>query len=212
MVKFLYCCFDVSTHCRIAALLRPVYLTSAGRTALCILEPDNTSKIAVMRLSFFTAAAAPLAVLAMEAPASGFFEAPGLVRFPISAHRGAGLNLVKRQEQIPLANQETGYYYTIDIDVGTPPQRVTVFFDTGSGELWVNPNCSTAANTSLCNSFGRFDESSSFVDLNLTNILRYGGQRFAIIRYGYDFVTVGCKLFLPTFHTFAPSLGPRLIY
>lgn len=48
--------------------------------------------------------------------------------------------------------------------LGTPPQLITVLVDTGSTELWVNPDCSTA-DTSLqksqCQAFGRYTPAKS---------------------------------------------------
>lgn len=35
--------------------------------------------------------------------------------------------------------------YLIELDLGTPAQTVKVVIDTGSSELWVNPDCSNAA-------------------------------------------------------------------
>lgn len=47
------------------------------------------------------------------------------------------------------------------MDIGTPPQKVRVFVDTGSYELWVNPRCSTSASDSLCQTFGNYFPSKS---------------------------------------------------
>lgn len=54
-----------------------------------------------------------------------------------------------------------GIAYIIQLDIGTPPQKVRVFVDTGSYELWVNPRCSTSASDSLCQTFGNYFPSKS---------------------------------------------------
>ncbi|KAF9879397.1 eukaryotic aspartyl protease [Colletotrichum karsti] len=51
------------------------------------------------------------------------------------------------------------YYYSLGIDIGTPSQKITVLLDTGSSELWVNPDCSTAPSASqarACSSAGQY--------------------------------------------------------
>lgn len=48
--------------------------------------------------------------------------------------------------------------------LGSPPQQVTVLVDTGSSELWVNPDCSTATNdvlSRLCKTYGHYDPNKS---------------------------------------------------
>ncbi|KAL1838502.1 hypothetical protein VTJ49DRAFT_2609 [Mycothermus thermophilus] len=49
-----------------------------------------------------------------------------------------------------------GIAYIIELEIGTPPQRIKVFIDTGSYELWVNPKCSTSASASICQSHGMY--------------------------------------------------------
>ncbi|KAL2125694.1 hypothetical protein VTJ04DRAFT_2059 [Mycothermus thermophilus] len=54
-----------------------------------------------------------------------------------------------------------GIAYIIELQIGTPPQKVKVFIDTGSYELWVNPKCSTSASESICQSHGMYYPSRS---------------------------------------------------
>lgn len=77
-----------------------------------------------------------------------------------------------------LLNQ--GYFYSTEISIGTPPQEVTVLVDTGSNELWVNPDCSTAPSRQQqqqCLTFGEYDPRKS----KTPPIGPYGGER---LRYG----------------------------
>ncbi|KAI8960379.1 acid protease [Daldinia sp. FL1419] len=79
---------------------------------------------------------------------------------------------------VPLANRSDVAYYA-SLDIGTPPQQVYVQLDTGSFELWVNPDCSDlagSADVKFCQAIGHYDASSSSTATQLagTKTLRYG--------------------------------------
>lgn len=79
---------------------------------------------------------------------------------------------------IPLAKRADVAYYA-KLNIGTPPQPIFVQLDTGSFELWVNPDCSTLQGISdvrFCKAVGHYDpsSSSSAIELSLTKTLRYG--------------------------------------
>ncbi|PNY25485.1 Secreted aspartic proteinase, partial [Tolypocladium capitatum] len=142
---------------------------------------------------------AALAALPLAAPALVGFPAdnllvqqPGLIRYPITVSEGAPFknNVFRRQNDVDLVSQKTGYFYSIQLNIGTPPQAVSVNFDTGSNTLWVNPVCSKSTDPKSCESFGRFDGSDTFVDMHKSGSVRYGtGQ--ASLEYGYDYVQIG---------------------
>lgn len=100
----------------------------------------------------------------------------------------------KRQDAAPLENQQSGTSYTIDIEIGTPPQPVTLIIDTGSTELWVNPTCETSGQPDYCESFSQFDytASSTINDTGYSNMLAYGKGNVTI-EYVTDVVSIGCK-------------------
>ncbi|KAI1348674.1 aspartic peptidase domain-containing protein [Xylaria sp. FL0043] len=79
---------------------------------------------------------------------------------------------------VPLAKRGDVAYYA-KLSIGTPSQPVYVQLDTGSFELWVNPNCTNLQGTSdvrFCSAVGHYDpsSSSSAVELSVTKTLRYG--------------------------------------
>ncbi|KAH9883551.1 acid protease [Xylariomycetidae sp. FL2044] len=79
---------------------------------------------------------------------------------------------------VPLANRSDVAYYA-QLAIGTPPQQVFVQLDTGSFELWVNPDCSDlsgSADVRFCQAVGHYRPSSSStaVRQNGTKLLRYG--------------------------------------
>ncbi|OAA72543.1 Peptidase A1 [Cordyceps fumosorosea ARSEF 2679] len=141
-----------------------------------------------MRSTLLSAAALPLAAHALDI--NNFFEGPGIVRFPLTGNPDALDKHMRRQFEAGLRNRQTGFFYTIDLQIGTPPQTVAVNFDTGSSELWVNPNCARSSDEAYCKTFGAFGKSSSFVSTNQNATLKYG-RGHADVEYGYDYVTVG---------------------
>ena len=64
----------------------------------------------------------------------------------------------KRGVQLQLANRSDVAYYA-QLSIGTPPQPVFVQLDTGSFELWVNPDCNTVsgADAAFCDRIGFYD-------------------------------------------------------
>ncbi|KAI1811281.1 eukaryotic aspartyl protease [Poronia punctata] len=93
---------------------------------------------------------------------------------------------------VPLAKRADVAYYA-RLNIGSPPQPVYVQLDTGSFELWVNPDCSNLKGMSevrFCRAVGQYDPSSSSTSAELTTgkILKYGIGS-AYIRYVTD--TIG---------------------
>ncbi|KAL6818048.1 acid protease [Trichoderma sp. SZMC 28013] len=116
---------------------------------------------------------------------------PGILK-PITASPGANLRAVNhRQLDNSLTNQLNGTFYSIDIEVGTPDQLVSLLFDTGSSELWVNPNCNKASNPSLCQQLGHFDSarSSAFNDTGIKPVIGYGSG-YVNMTYDYEAVKI----------------------
>ena len=118
----------------------------------------------------------------------------GLIRSRVKPVMGLpGLRKLKRQDAVGLANRNDGTLYTIDLELGTPPQPVTVIIDTGSSDLWVNPTCETSGQPDFCTSFTQFDYtlSTTIQDTGYADILSYGKGNVTI-EYVSDVVTIGC--------------------
>lgn len=130
---------------------------------------------------------------------SASVRADGFLKSTVTAHRHDAahsevLRLLGRQSTEDISNQQYGTSYTIDIEVGTPPQTVTVIVDTGSSNLWLNPTCETAGQQQYCESFPRFnpDDSSSIEDTSFAQLLSYGKGN-ASVEYVTDNVAIGCE-------------------
>ncbi|ODA79856.1 hypothetical protein RJ55_05453 [Drechmeria coniospora] len=138
--------------------------------------------------------ALPLAAQGLsETPADNrMVQQPGLIRYPITVSEGTASKsiVLRRQNDVAVESRKTGFIYTIEINIGMPPQPVSVNFDTGSNELWVNPVCSKAADPEFCQSFGRFNGSQTFVDVNRNDTIHYG-TGLAQLEFGYDYVQIG---------------------
>lgn len=118
----------------------------------------------------------------------------GFIRSPVNALAGPAPKLRVRQNEIEVENQLTGTRYAVDIELGTPPQQLTLILDTGSPDTWVNPTCDNVVMAADCESFPHFEptESSS---LNVTrngDVLVYGIGN-ATIRYVHETLTIGCE-------------------
>ncbi|KAL7925573.1 aspartic peptidase domain-containing protein [Trichoderma austrokoningii] len=145
-----------------------------------------------MRSTLYALAAWPLAAQALEfLDDNKNVEEGGIMRYSITASKGArSKHLHRRQDSAELVSQETGYFYSIELEIGTPPQAVSVNFDTGSSELWVNPECSKATDPTFCESFGRYNASKTFVDTKADGGIKYGTGYVDFV-YGYDYVQLG---------------------
>ncbi|KAJ9149891.1 Acid protease [Pleurostoma richardsiae] len=65
-------------------------------------------------------------------------------------------NLSQRDWDWSPLDDYQGMIYLIELDIGTPPQPVKVFVDTGSYELWVNPLCAGSPDPNLCQTYGAY--------------------------------------------------------
>lgn len=122
----------------------------------------------------------------------------GCIHLPIIHSTNVRHFTEKRGVQLKLANRSDVAYYAqrtpppfppspptlpltpspLPVSIGTPPQPVFVQLDTGSFELWVNPDCTTitGSDRAFCERAGRFDSqrSSTLDSLGTTKELRYG--------------------------------------
>ncbi|KAF3059606.1 Candidapepsin-1 [Daldinia childiae] len=93
-------------------------------------------------------------------------------------HKGVGTPSLARRY---FGSDVLGVYgaaYFAELTIGTSdnPQTVNVLLDTGSFELWVNPNCSATNVQQFCDEFGHYDPTLSHTskNLNKTFTIQYG--------------------------------------
>ncbi|KAI0165277.1 aspartic peptidase domain-containing protein [Hypoxylon sp. FL1284] len=91
------------------------------------------------------------------------------------------------------------YFAELSIGNGADPQTVQtvdVLLDTGSFELWVNPDCATTTVGELCDNFGRYDPAQSTTAKNLNKNFRiqYGQGNSSGVYYEDDVYISGAKL------------------
>ena len=147
-----------------------------------------------MIVSSLSLAALPLFVAAATiADDNNAATNPAILHFPVKTHRETPERRIRRRSEIDTTSRNDGFFYTIDITLGTPGQDITVVFDTGSSVTWVNPVCKTSPDEDFCELAGHFNGSSTFVDLKAKGQIVYG-KGHTDYDYGYDFLTIGCKL------------------
>ncbi|CAK7213936.1 hypothetical protein SCUCBS95973_001967 [Sporothrix curviconia] len=121
--------------------------------------------------------------------------AAGHISYPIK-HRavaGAQEGLQRRTASYAGALLTNHSYtsYLIDLEIGTPPQTISLQVDTGSSNMWMNVNCDNAADVEFCKVQPQFnaDDSSTWKPLNETLTLTYGSGNVTI-NQGADVVRI----------------------
>ncbi|AEO68451.1 uncharacterized protein THITE_2022936, partial [Thermothielavioides terrestris NRRL 8126] len=148
----------------------------------------------------FALTAPPLAAALASGESPGAARGVGFLRAELTARVDPpALRPGKRQVVGSLGQTRT--VYTIDLQIGTPPQAITVAVDTGSPDTWVNPVCATAGSPGLmtaCSNIKPFAwaASSTFRDLGLANQLTYGIGA-ALVEYVSDVLGVGTATIKP---------------
>ncbi|KAK4221509.1 putative eukaryotic aspartyl protease [Podospora fimiseda] len=119
----------------------------------------------------------------------------GFIRSPVNAIPEPAPKIRVRQNEVEIENQRTGTRYGVDIELGTPGQKLTLILDTGSPDTWVNPTCQFANVPRDCESYPRFDYTKSR-SLNATkavDTLVYGIGN-STIQYVYETVKIGSAM------------------
>ncbi|KAI1106423.1 acid protease [Jackrogersella minutella] len=76
--------------------------------------------------------------------------------------------IVERTPREPLARYGAGIVYMLELDIGTPGQKVSAILDTGSYTLLVDPDCTQAADPQACQTYGFYDTAQSSTAKSLT--------------------------------------------
>ncbi|KAI8873535.1 acid protease [Ramicandelaber brevisporus] len=93
-------------------------------------------------------------------------------------------SILSKRSTLPLVNNN-GYSYHGVIEIGTPPQRFNMMFDTGSSDLWIPSTRCSKSSGSTCRQRHQFDGTKSFTYRPGVGI----GSMFAI---GYATGSVKC--------------------
>ncbi|KAF9871867.1 eukaryotic aspartyl protease [Colletotrichum karsti] len=145
----------------------------------------------------------PLAALAASASALSVprdepANTPGVLSLPVYQDiRLHPLEKLRRRQvsdtDVPIINV-TSTTYLIELNIGTPGQDTKVALDTGSSELWVNPNCQKAGSTQQtqsCRANGQYDPDNSRTAqiFSATGRIKYGKGEVAL-QYVADNITL----------------------
>ncbi|XP_071557356.1 lysosomal aspartic protease-like [Temnothorax nylanderi] len=102
---------------------------------------------------------------------------------------------------VPLINCDNIQYYG-NIEIGTPPQKFTVLFDTGSSDLWVpSKNCNVKQPNTGCLSSNKYDgtNSSTYLPRNGTFYISYGSSDVSGYLCNDNVIIAGLKVVSQTF-------------
>ncbi|KAI0007508.1 aspartic peptidase domain-containing protein [Xylariaceae sp. FL0662B] len=98
------------------------------------------------------------------------YKGPGHIKAALEAHKvnitGAATanttsRISERAVREPLLSYGAGIVYMIELEIGTPGQKLSLILDTGSYTLLVDPDCTRAADQNACESYGYYDTSMS---------------------------------------------------
>uniref|UniRef100_L2FRF4 Secreted aspartic proteinase n=1 Tax=Colletotrichum fructicola (strain Nara gc5) TaxID=1213859 RepID=L2FRF4_COLFN len=148
--------------------------------------------------SIAAALAAGATALLVPRDESSFGSTPGVLSLPVYQDiRLHPLEKLRRRAvsdtDVPVINV-TSTTYLIELDIGTPGQDTKVALDTGSSELWVNPNCQKAGSTQQaqsCRANGQYDPDNSRTSVVYQNTgrIKYGKGEVAL-QYVADNITL----------------------
>ena len=131
----------------------------------------------------------------------------GCIHMPI-IHSTNTRYFEKRAVSLALTNRSDIAYYA-QLNVGNPAQSVFVQIDTGSFELWVNPQCSNldSGDARFCATVGQYDttRSSTSVPLGTSKQLRYGIGTANISYFTDDIAMPGSSSYLLILDTASSS-------
>ncbi|KAI8295392.1 Candidapepsin-8 [Colletotrichum sp. SAR 10_98] len=148
--------------------------------------------------SIAAALAAGATALSVPRDESSSGSTPGVLSLPVYQDiRLHPLEKLRRRAvsdtDVPVINV-TSTTYLIELDIGTPGQDTKVALDTGSSELWVNPNCQKAGSTQQaqsCRANGQYDPDNSRTSVVYQNTgrIKYGKGEVAL-QYVADNITL----------------------
>ncbi|KUJ09001.1 acid protease [Mollisia scopiformis] len=115
-------------------------------------------------------------------------QGSGVLKVPVTKQTSTGIT--KRQDFDPLQNIYNGYL--IGLEIGTPLQSLQVQIDTGSYELWVDPDCANGNDPTYCETFNVYypGNSSTASDEGESFDLLYGTGE-ATGEYLIDDIVIG---------------------
>lgn len=93
---------------------------------------------------------------------------------PLSEHKYTPSVYSPRDLKVGIQNNNTRCL--VSVGTSAQPQKVDVLLDTGSFELWVNPDCAKSNEPNFCQTFGQYDpnKSSTAKSLGQPYKIQYG--------------------------------------